>query len=493
MSKSVVATFFYLSKKSFFRGSSVASNIGKKILLGYFFVCFVLITCGLAFLSYVFFDDTLGKDPLKEINNYLVYFSILWVVIRYFFQKIPTLVINPLLLQPLSKKNVVHYALFKSTFSFWNTMNFYFFIPFGLFLVYWYDYNLWIVLSWWLVVFSLILITNYINIIINGVDRVLYLVAAVLISFFLLQRYEIIEVGEFFAPIFNLSLKSPISSLIFIPLIILSYYSSFNFFKQKFYLDSDSKKKVEIKKLEWLSLFDRFGKASTFIKNDIRLIIRSKAARGVAVMGLLFMFYGLLFQFDIYRNVGFWQVFSGIFVTGGFLLTFGQYIPSWDSSFYPLIMTQNISYKEYLISKWWMMVIFTFGTTILSSFYLFFSWKIFYAVIAGGIFNMGVNSIIILISGAYTRIPMDLENPKSFGNFKAFNFRMFITGTLPILIPLFLFSVGVLIKDLNLGFLLIASFGIIGFFFRNIAFKIVEKIYKSEKYETVKAYKMIDK
>ena len=109
-----------------------------------------------------------------------------------------------------------------------------------------YNYDLWIVFSWWLVVFSLILITNYINIIINGVDRILYLVATVLISFFLLQKYEIIEIGEFFAPVFNLSLISPISSLIFIPIIILSYYLSFNFFKQKFYLDSDSKKKVEI-------------------------------------------------------------------------------------------------------------------------------------------------------------------------------------------------------------------------------------------------------
>ncbi len=493
MSKSVIATFFYLSKKSFFRGSSVASNIGKKILLGYFFICFVIIAAYVAVFGFYSFVDALGKDPLEEINNYLIYFTILWVVIRYFFQKIPKLVINPLLLQPLSKKSIVHYALFKSTFSFWNTMNFYFFIPFGLLLIYETEYTLWEVSSWWLIVFSLILITNYINIIINGIDRVLYLVAAVLISFFLLQRYEIIEVGEFFAPIFNLSLISPISSLIFIPLIILSYYLSFNFFKQKFYLDSDSKKKVEIKKLEWLSLFDRFGKASTFIKNDIRLIIRSKAARGVAVMGLLFILYGLIFQIDLYRNMSFFQIFSGIFVTGGFLLTFGQYVPSWDSSFYPLIMTQNISYKEYLISKWWLMVIFTFASTILSSFYLIFSWEIFYAVIAGGIFNMGVSSIIILISGAYTRIPMDLENPKAFGNFKAFNFRMFITGTLPLSIPVFLFYVGVLIKDSNLGFLLIASFGVIGFFFRNIAFKIVEKIYKSEKYETVKAYKMIDK
>jgi hypothetical protein len=42
----------------------VASNIGKKILLGYFFVCFVVTASGLAFLSYTFFVDALGKDPL---------------------------------------------------------------------------------------------------------------------------------------------------------------------------------------------------------------------------------------------------------------------------------------------------------------------------------------------------------------------------------------------------------------------------------------------
>ena len=217
MSKSVIATFFYLSKKSFFRGSSVASNIGKKILLSYFFICFVVIAMSLAFISFSSIDESLGKDPLIEINNYLIYFTILWVVIRYFFQKIPTLVINPLLLQPLSKKSTVHFTLFKSTFSFWNTMNFYFFIPFGLLLIYESEYTLWQVSSWWLIVFSLILITNYINIIINGIDRILYSVAALMIFFFLLQKYEIIEIGEFFAPVFNLSSISPVSSLIFIP------------------------------------------------------------------------------------------------------------------------------------------------------------------------------------------------------------------------------------------------------------------------------------
>jgi hypothetical protein len=30
------------------------------------------------------------------------------------------------------------------------------------------------------------------------------------------------------------------------------------------------------------------------------------------------------------------------FVSGGFLITFGQFVPSWDSSYYQLMMTQNI-------------------------------------------------------------------------------------------------------------------------------------------------------
>lgn len=49
--------------------------------------------------------------------------------------------------------------------------------------------------------------------------------------------------------------------------------------------------------------------------------------------------------------------FASIFVTGGFLMTFGQHVPSWDSEYYKLMMSQNIKYKLYLESKWMMLVV----------------------------------------------------------------------------------------------------------------------------------------
>jgi hypothetical protein len=83
--------------------------------------------------------------------------------------------------------------------------------------------------------------------------------------------------------------------------------------------------------------------------------------------------------------------FAGIFVSGGFLITFGQFVPSWDSAYYQLMMTQNIPYKGYLSSKWWLMVIATM-TTLVASFYLYFGWQTYLTIVVGGIYNIGVNS-----------------------------------------------------------------------------------------------------
>ena len=73
----------------------------------------------------------------------------------------------------------------------------------------------------------------------------------------------------------------------------------------------------------------------------------------------LFLFYGLIFFRENPHQPQVMQIFAGIFVSGGFLFTFGQFVPSWDSQYYPLMMTQNISYKNYLTSKWWLIVIAT--------------------------------------------------------------------------------------------------------------------------------------
>jgi hypothetical protein len=60
------------------------------------------------------------------------------------------------------------------------------------------------------------------------------------------------------------------------------------------------------------------------------------------------------------------------------------------------MMTQNIPYKGYLSSKWWLMVIATIVTTTIASFYLYFGVQV-YLTIIGAIYNIGVNSHLVLL------------------------------------------------------------------------------------------------
>lgn len=206
----------------------------------------------------------------------------------------------------------------------------------------------------------------------------------------------------------------------------------------------------------------------------------------------MFLFYGLLFftgAIEGYDN-NFMQVFGAIFVTGGFLFTFGQFVPSWDSSYYQLMMSQNIQYRDYLNSKWWLMVIATMVSAVLTSFYLYFGWKVYALILAGAIYNIGVNSSLVLLAGAFVKTPIDLTvSNKAFGNKQAFNFKVMLISLPKLLLPIILYVIGNYFFSQNVGFLLIAAAGVLGLAFRNKIFTQIEKIYKAEKYETIAAYK----
>jgi len=184
------------------------------------------------------------------------------------------------------------------------------------------------------------------------------------------------------------------------------------------------------------------------------------------------------------------HIFAGIFVSGGFLFTFGQFVPSWDSSYYQLMMTQNIPYKGYLSSKWWLIVIATVISTLLASFYLYFGWQVYLTIVVGAIYNIGVNSHLVLLAGAYTKTPIDLDSTKgAFGDKKAFNVNTLLISLPKLLLPLALYWIGSKIMNPNFGLAMVAVAGLIGFALRDKVFSLIEKVYKTEKYKTIDAYK----
>src|SRR5690606_31464289 len=165
------------------------------------------------------------------------------------------------------------------------------------------------------------------------------------------------------------------------------YFFTFKYLVQAMYFDTGLSVKREQAKTEQYEWLTKYGTIGTFLKNDIRLIRRNKRSKTTITMSVIVLFYGLLFftqAIESYDN-SFMHMFAGIFVTGRFLFTFGQFVPSWDSAYYNLMMTQNISYKGYLQAKWWMIVIATAVSAILASFYLYFGWEIYLMILVGAI------------------------------------------------------------------------------------------------------------
>ncbi|MBP2283655.1 multisubunit Na+/H+ antiporter MnhC subunit [Flavobacterium sp. CG_23.5] len=480
--------FIYLEWKAFTRSASFATNLGLKILMffliAYFSVAFLALGIGAFYIL-----KEMKLDPLVTVNKFLIYYFLMDLIIRLLLQAIPVMNIRPLLILPIKKPTIVHFSLGKTILSFFNIVHVFFFIPFTIVLII-EGYDVLSAVIWYLAMVSLIYINNFLNILLNNKDHLFAIFVGVVLVLGGCQYYKVFDITNYTSLFFDALFHTKWMFLLPVLVLIGLYYFTFHFFKNNLYLDAGLSTKNKIAKTEDLTWLNQFGTLGTFLKNDIKLIKRNKRSKTTVIMSVVFLFYGLLFfkTNGLYNPV--MHIFAGIFVSGGFLFTFGQFVPSWDSAYYPLMMTQNIPYKGYLSSKWWLIVIATFISTILASFYLYFGWQVYLTIVVGAIYNIGVNSHLVLLAGAYTKTPIDLDSTKgAFGDKKAFNVNTMLISLPKLLLPLGLYWIGSKIMDPNLGLALVAIAGLIGFALKDKVFSLIEKIYKTEKYKTIDAYK----
>jgi hypothetical protein len=482
--------FIYLEWKAFTRSASFATNLGLKILMFFLIAYFSIIFLALGIGAFYILKK-MNLDPLVTVNKFLIYYLLMDLIIRLLLQAIPVMNIRPLLILPIKKPTIVHFSLGKTVLSFFNFVHAFFFIPFTVVLIV-EGYDVVSVILWYLAMVSLIYINNFLNILLNNKDNLFAIFVGIVLVLGGCQYYKFFDITNYTALFFDGLFHTKWMFLFPVVALMGLYYITFHYFKNNLYLDAGLSTKNKIAKTEDLTWLNQFGTLGTFLKNDIKLIKRNKRSKTTVIMSVVFLFYGFLFftnGIEAYNNP-IMHIFAGIFVSGGFLFTFGQFVPSWDSSYYQLMMTQNIPYKGYLSSKWWLIVIATVISTLLASFYLYFGWQVYLTIVVGAIYNIGVNSHLVLLAGAYTKTPIDLDSTKgAFGDKKAFNVNTLLISLPKLLLPLALYWIGSKIMNPNFGLAMVAVAGLIGFALRDKVFSLIEKVYKTEKYKTIDAYK----
>ncbi|HEY4628432.1 MAG TPA: DUF5687 family protein [Flavobacterium sp.] len=486
----MIQKFLYLEWKAFFRSASFATNLALKILMGFVAAYFILIFLGLGIGAFYILKK-MNLDPIVTVNKFMIYYVLMDLIVRFMLQKIPVMNIRPLLIFPIKKSTIVHFSLGKTALSFFNLVHGFFLIPFSIVLII-EGYDVVSVVLWYTALFSLLYINNFLNIVLSNKDNLFAIFLGIAAILGGLHYYGLFNITEYTAPFFDAIFNTYWAFAIPVVALIALYYVTFQYFKRNLYLDAGLSNKHDIAKTEELTWLNQFGTIGTFLKNDIKLIKRNKRSKTTVGLSIMFLFYGFLFftnRIEVYNNPVM-HMFAGIFVSGGFLITFGQFVPSWDSSYYQLMMTQNIPYKGYLSSKWWLMVIATIVTTTIASFYLYFGLQVYLTIVVGAIYNIGVNSHLVLLGGAYTKTPIDLSSGKgAFGDKKAFNVKTMLISIPQLAVPVLLYGLGSSLGNANVGLALVASLGVIGFALKDKVFSLIEKIYKSEKYATIAAYK----
>ena len=482
--------FINLEWKQFRRASYFQKGLAIKILLFiavlYFGGAAIMLGVGLFFILKKAIPTV---DPIQTVNNFLIYWFLFDLLIRYFMQQLPVMNVKPLMTIPIKRSTVIHFLLGKTSISFFNFLPLFIFVPFSIVLLF-HDYPIVNVLCWFVSMVALTLSNNFINFLINKDNKAFYGILAVLVVFVGLEANGIFKVSQPIGQAFNFLYNNPYVAILPILIAVGLYRLNFNFIKKGFYLDDAISKKVKEVNATDLSWMNRFGAVAPFLKNDVKLIWRNVRPRQVMFMSFIFLFYGVIFYTqEVYRDMPAMLAFASMFVTGGFLMTFGQLVPSWDSEYYKMLMSQNIPYKTYLQSKWYLMVFAVVLSFILSTPYIYFGWDIYGMIAAGAVFNIGLNSFITLYGGVLNRVPVELNvKAKAFSNTNGFNPTQLLIALPKFALPMLLFYIPYKLISYEAGIIAIAIGGVLGIVFRNYIFNIIESVYQKGKYKTIAAF-----
>ncbi|MDX5585623.1 MAG: DUF5687 family protein [Aureibaculum sp.] len=488
----MISRFLSLEWKQFFRSSywqkSMALNILMVFLALYFIVIFLSLGLGLYPILKKQFPDA---DPLLIVNGFLFYWLLADLVMRFFLQKLPVMNIKPLLTLPIKKSKILHYVLGKSAISFFNFLPLFTIIPFGIVLLF-QGYSAIVVMTWIILLIIFALIINFLNFIIESksADTELSFLPIIIIAtgLFSLNYFNIISLNNLLSDAVNTITSNPILLLIPGALLSLLYYVNYSILNKKLYIDGSLKTKTQTATTTDLAWTRRFGDVAPFLQLDLKLLWRNKRPRSSVFIVIIGLFYGLIFYPNpTYQNIVPMFVFVGIFVTGIFMINFGQFIPAWDSGYYKLLMTQNVKYKEYLNSKYTLMIVSAIVMFILSIPYVYFGWKILLIHFSAMVYNIGVNSYILLYAGSFNRKKIDLTQRAAF-NYQGTGAVQWIVGFPLLFIPMIFFYIPYKFINFESGIATLIILGIIGIVFHQKLMAFITKKYFNSKYKMINAF-----
>ncbi len=484
--------FSFFAWRELTRSAYFGKNMAAKGVLIFLALYFSLVALTLGFnLSRVLEENYTGQSPVSVFNSLILIYAGFDLVLRIMVQNLPAFGFQPFLIIPVQKKRIARYMLNKSVLHFFNILPLFLILPF-IFKTAVHELRGIHLAAWITGLIFLVLMNHFLALYIkwrtNEDDRYFYgflILAAALVA---IDYFGFADLTGAFGNFFDQVVNLPALALAF-PLAAAGFYFlNLRYLLSRFYLDelSQKKKQASTHDFSWLARAGEYGK---MLSLEVKMIVRNKRPRMSAVMSVLFIFYGLLLYKDYNeQSPELLLVFGGMFMTGIFSMTYGQFFPAWHSRYFPLLMTQNVKMKQVLQSAYFLMAATNVIFYLLSLGYMFVTPKVLYIHLAVMLYNVGVNTFIIFALGLNSRRSIDIDTRAMF-NYQGMGATQWLIA-FPILFgPMAVYGILALAFGKIAAYFILGGLGLVGIVLHPRLLDYFSKQYLRRKYRMLAAYR----
>jgi hypothetical protein len=489
----MTTTFIRHELKAFWRSKNTGKSIAIRIVMSILILYLLLNVLVLGFFLDKVIEGIFPKqDIVVSFCGILLLYYLIDLFMRLQLQELPTLRVQPYLQLPVKRNSLVGYLAITALLSVFNLWPFILFVPFIIKNIA-PDSGAIVALAIIVSLAGLTVFNNYLALYIkrksnlNGWIFLIVTAAILLIGLgdFYLHLYSLRNFSYLF---FGHLISKPILALLPVLLGVLMYYLNFLYLKQNLYLEElGSRKSTKYKSSTEYPLLSRFGGVGDLAANEIKLVLRNKRSRSALIMGLFFMFYGLIFYTNHMYGEG-WKIFVGMFMTGIFIINYGQFMFSWQAPHFDGLLVNKIAFTDFLKAKYLLFTVISTGFFVLTIPYVYFGWHILIVHFVMFLWNIGVNTTLVLYFANRNYKRMDLSKGAAF-NWEGMSGNQWILSFPLLIAPYILYGPFALLHHADIGLALIAVTALIFVFTRSFWIKQLEADFYTKRYKIAEGFR----
>jgi len=473
--------------KEMTRSNFWQKSIAINIIIGFFLLLMFsyLILFGL-FIEEILKEANPEGNIFAIFNGGLLYYLGIDLFVRFFLYSLPVLNIEAYLPLPIKKSKVVNFILLKSATNIFNILPLLVFIPFT-FKVIAADYSGGVALAWFLLMLILVLNNSYL---LHYLKRrfiekpiIIGVFAAIIAGIAILDKFDIFSLSAYSSKIFTFLALNPVYILIPLGIFILVYILNYTYLKSRMTLeDVNVKKQKKIDSLSKVKYLDSFGDLGEMILLELKLVWRNKRCKSVITMAPLFLLYGMIFYpQEIYMEGWGFLIFVGVFMTGGMMFNYGQYMLSYESNYFDGILANNVDFTKHFKAKYYLMIATVVLCYILTIPYAYFGIKVLIVNTATFLFNIGFLSFLVMYFSSNSRKRLDMSKSSAF-NYQGIGATNWIMVLPFFLLPILIWLPFSLLGIPYWGIATIGMIGIISLAFHKSLMKIAVKRFQTKRH-----------